>query len=208
VVSRLPTTLLSLDRRKDDSPVAVCASDVAYQGAIAIALFFVGHWTRSLFCQTFFLHRYASHRMFTMGKGWGPMPSCTGTLTPIARPSGIRIQHAPRIIHSRGCGGRSRVITTSPIPLLPVRFLVGVIHGAIVNGCGHRYEYRNFDSKDDARNTLPFDFLTLRSGPELRGARLGARRFTGHRYRFVNDCRRFSGESASLRWWNSGNAAW
>src|SRR5690606_4761953 len=34
-------------------------------------LAFLGiHWYLSLFTQTFFHHRYAAHRMFTMGKGW------------------------------------------------------------------------------------------------------------------------------------------
>jgi stearoyl-CoA desaturase (Delta-9 desaturase) len=33
-----------------------------------ILTFFVAHWYLSLFFQTFFLHRYASHRAFTMGK--------------------------------------------------------------------------------------------------------------------------------------------
>ncbi len=33
---------------------------------LAILLFFVGHWYLSLFFQTFFLHRYSSHRAFTM----------------------------------------------------------------------------------------------------------------------------------------------
>lgn len=28
------------------------------------------HWFISLFCQSFFLHRYCSHRMFTMNKFW------------------------------------------------------------------------------------------------------------------------------------------
>jgi stearoyl-CoA desaturase (Delta-9 desaturase) len=37
---------------------------------MAIALFFVGHWTLSVFSQTFFQHRYGAHRMFTMSKGW------------------------------------------------------------------------------------------------------------------------------------------
>jgi stearoyl-CoA desaturase (delta-9 desaturase) len=32
----------------------------------AILLFFVAHWYLSLFFQTFFLHRYASHKAFTM----------------------------------------------------------------------------------------------------------------------------------------------
>ena len=35
-----------------------------------IITFFFAHYALSIFCQTFFLHRYASHRMFTMSKGW------------------------------------------------------------------------------------------------------------------------------------------
>jgi len=35
-----------------------------------ILIFFLSHWFLSLFCQTFFEHRYASHKMFTMNKGW------------------------------------------------------------------------------------------------------------------------------------------
>ncbi len=35
-----------------------------------ILAFFVGHWALSVFCQTFFLHRYGAHRMFSMSKGW------------------------------------------------------------------------------------------------------------------------------------------
>jgi len=45
--------------------------------------------------------------------------------------------------------------------LLPIHFLMGPIHGAIVNWCGHKYGYRNFDTRDRSRNTLCFDFLTL-----------------------------------------------
>ncbi len=46
--------------------------------------------------------------------------------------------------------------------LLPIHFLMGPIHGAIVNWCGHKYGYRNFKNiKDKSKNTLPFDFLTL-----------------------------------------------
>lgn len=45
--------------------------------------------------------------------------------------------------------------------LLPIHYLMGPVHGAIVNWCGHKYGYRNFGSPDKSRNTLPFDFLTL-----------------------------------------------
>ncbi len=43
----------------------------------------------------------------------------------------------------------------------PLHFVMGPIHGAIVNWCGHRYGYRNFANGDVSRNTLVFDFLTL-----------------------------------------------
>lgn len=35
-----------------------------------IIIFFIGHWYISLFLQTFFLHRYTSHKMFTMNFAW------------------------------------------------------------------------------------------------------------------------------------------
>lgn len=35
---------------------------------MAVLIFFVLHWYLSLFVQTFFLHRYAAHNMFTMSK--------------------------------------------------------------------------------------------------------------------------------------------
>lgn len=35
-----------------------------------ILIFFISVWYMSLFAQTFFHHRYASHRAFTMTKGW------------------------------------------------------------------------------------------------------------------------------------------
>lgn len=37
---------------------------------IAILIFLVLHWYLSLFGQTFYLHRYAAHKMFTMNKFW------------------------------------------------------------------------------------------------------------------------------------------
>ena len=44
--------------------------------------------------------------------------------------------------------------------LLPIHYIMGPIHGAIVNWCGHRYGYRNFPIDDVSRNTLPIDVLT------------------------------------------------
>ena len=45
--------------------------------------------------------------------------------------------------------------------LVPLHWLMGPIHGAIVNWCGHRYGYKNFDNGDQSRNTLILDFLTV-----------------------------------------------
>ena len=45
--------------------------------------------------------------------------------------------------------------------MLPLQMVMGPLHGAIVNWCGHKYGYRNFDNADLSRNTLPFDFVTM-----------------------------------------------
>lgn len=45
--------------------------------------------------------------------------------------------------------------------LLPVHFLMGVFHGAVVNWMGHKYGYRNYSIRDKSRNTLPVDFLMM-----------------------------------------------
>lgn len=37
---------------------------------LIIICFFILHWYSSLFAQTFFQHRYAAHKSFTMNKGW------------------------------------------------------------------------------------------------------------------------------------------
>ncbi|MBL7737519.1 MAG: acyl-CoA desaturase [Chitinophagaceae bacterium] len=37
---------------------------------MAVLIFFAVHWYLSLFCQTFFLHRYAAHNAFRMSRGW------------------------------------------------------------------------------------------------------------------------------------------
>ena len=37
---------------------------------MTVLIFFLLHWYLSLFCQTFFLHRYAAHGAFKMSRGW------------------------------------------------------------------------------------------------------------------------------------------
>ena len=51
---------------------------------------------------------------------------------------------------------------TSPwmFALLPFHYVMGPVHGAIVNWCGHKYGYVNFANGDDSKNTLVFDLVT------------------------------------------------
>lgn len=45
--------------------------------------------------------------------------------------------------------------------LLPIHFFMGPVHGAVVNWCGHKYGYSNYDNHDHSKNSLPIDFLLL-----------------------------------------------
>jgi stearoyl-CoA desaturase (delta-9 desaturase) len=196
---------------------------------VIIVAFFVAHWQLSVFFQTFFLHRYGAHRMFTMSKRWerffylctyvcqGPsflVPRAYAILhrmhhafsdtpkdphSPMNHPSLFAMMWATkhryddfaydriqpearfdggipqwRAVDRLGQSWLARVawgaaytlvylrFATHPWlwALLPIQFVMGPVHGAIVNYCGHKFGYRNFDLGDRSRNTLPFDFLT------------------------------------------------
>ncbi len=45
--------------------------------------------------------------------------------------------------------------------LLPIHFLIGPTHGAIVNYFGHKLGYANYDNHDKSKNTFNWDFLML-----------------------------------------------
>ena len=45
--------------------------------------------------------------------------------------------------------------------LLPLHFLMGPLHGLIVNWCGHKYGYRNKITPDLSTNTLPIDLFLM-----------------------------------------------
>ncbi len=45
--------------------------------------------------------------------------------------------------------------------LLPLHFIIGPIHGAIINWFAHKYGYVNFKVGDTSKNLLPVDFLML-----------------------------------------------
>ena len=197
-----------------------------------IVIFFVVHWVLCVFCQTFFLHRYGAHSMFTMSRRWERFFHlmtflCQGTsyLNPRcyaylhrehhAFSETERDPHSPHIygnlvtlmlvtkkryddFNRRGILPDAELQKPSPPDwplidkfgrswpshilfgtlytvfylvyaphwvfylLLPVHYVMGPIHGAIVNWCGHKYGYRNFETTeiDNSKNTLFIDFLT------------------------------------------------
>lgn len=201
---------------------------------VYILTFFIAHWLLSIFCQTFFLHRYGAHRMFSMNMFWERffhLMTYIGQGPSFLNPRGYAILH--RMHHSfsdtdkdphsphhysdpmtmmlatkekyddfaydrkkpepRFDGGTPEwpaldrfgqswfgrigwvliytafyyvVITTQDLSfywaaLLPIHFVMGPIHGAIVNWGGHKYGYQNFDNGDKSVNALFIDFITM-----------------------------------------------
>jgi len=197
---------------------------------MAIIFIFIAHWYSSLFFQTVFLHRYASHQMFTMSKGWERvfffltfLTQGSSFLNPRAYAILHRLHHkhsdtekdphspviskniikmnidtvkhyesvrqnkkdyskydfdVPRwpLLEKIGDHWITRITfmglysllyvefatATWQYALLPIHFVMGPLHGSIVNWCGHRYGYTNDrKTKDNSKNTLPIDILMM-----------------------------------------------
>jgi len=195
-----------------------------------ILIFFIAHWFLSLFCQTFFLHRYASHKMFTMNTFWERffytftfITQGASFLNPRAYAILHRMHHAYsdtekdphsphffkdvwqmtmrtkdiylnyakhgvepekpfqgkypewKIVDILSDAWIVRILFAVGYTLfyiqfathwwvfllLPVHYVMGPIHGAIVNWCGHKYGYSNYDNDDHSKNTLPLDFIMM-----------------------------------------------
>ena len=195
-----------------------------------ILLFLILHWYLSLFGQTFFLHRYGAHKMFTMNKFWEKffyifawVTQGSSYLNPRAYAILHRMHHAysdtekdphtphffkevfTMMMHTKKIYNdvlNKRVVVDEKFDrdfpeypaidriadhwytrigfgtayvafyavfathwwmflLLPIHFLIGPIHGAIVNWAGHKYGYRNFESGDKSKNTLFLDILMM-----------------------------------------------
>lgn len=45
--------------------------------------------------------------------------------------------------------------------LLPIHFLIGPIQGAVVNWCGHKYGYSNYDNGDHSKNSSPWGVVLM-----------------------------------------------
>lgn len=195
-----------------------------------IIVFLIVHWYSSLFGQTFFLHRYGAHKMFTMNKFWEVffylfswITQGSSYLNPRAYAILHRMHHAysdtekdphtphffkevfTMMMHTKRVYNdvlNKRVVIEEKFDrnfpeypmidriadswftriafagayiafyaafashwwmylFLPIHFLMGPIHGAIVNWAGHKYGYRNFNEKDHSKNTLILDFLMM-----------------------------------------------
>ena len=197
---------------------------------MTIIIIFLAHWYSSLFFQTIFLHRYASHQMFTMSKFWERvfffltfLTQGSSFLNPRAYAILHRLHHkysdTERDPHSPVFSKNIFMLNVNTVKhyesvrknkkdysqydnnvprwlllekisdhwlvrvsfiiiytliyvnfatknwqyaLLPIHFIMGPLHGSIVNWCGHRYGYVNQNKTNDkSKNTLPFDFLMM-----------------------------------------------
>ena len=197
---------------------------------MVIIFIFIAHWYSSLFFQTVFLHRYASHQMFTMSKSWEKvfffltfLTQGSSFLNPRAYAILHRLHHkhsdtekdphspifskniikmnldtvkhyesvrlnkedyskydfdVPRwpLLEKIGDHWVTRITfmglytvlyvefatATWQYALLPIHFVMGPLHGSIVNWCGHRYGYTNDrKTRDNSKNTLPIDILMM-----------------------------------------------
>lgn len=200
---------------------------------MVILIFIIAHWYLSLFSQTFFLHRYAAHKMFDMSKFWERtffiftfVTQGSSYLSAYGYGVMHRMHHAyadteldphsPKYDKSLfSMMWRTKDIYTNifhkkievedrftkDVPqwfsfekiahswisrlfwvafyiafyimfahawwvflFLPIHFVMGPLHGAIINWYAHRYGYRNFKVTDTSMNLLPFDFLMLGEG--------------------------------------------
>jgi stearoyl-CoA desaturase (delta-9 desaturase) len=59
--------------------------------------------------------------------------------------------------------------------LLPIHYLMGPVHGAIINWFAHKFGYVNFKVNDTAKNLLPFDFLMFGEGYHNNHHKFGGR---------------------------------
>jgi stearoyl-CoA desaturase (Delta-9 desaturase) len=201
---------------------------------IYIIIFFIAHWYLSLFAQTFFLHRYSAHKMFTMSPFWEKfwyfflyLTQGSSYLVPRGYAVMHRMHHAysdtekdphsphffkevftmmletKRIYYGIISGefkAEEKFYKNYPVwdsldkfgdswfsriafgtiytlfyiyfvpaggmywmlyLLLPIHYLMGPVHGAIVNWAGHKYGYRNWNEDDQSKNTLVWDFLMM-----------------------------------------------
>lgn len=198
-----------------------------------ILVFILVHWYLSLFFQTFYLHRYVSHEMFTMNKFWERvfyfmtwLAQGSSFLNPYAYGYMHRRHHAftdteddphsplysdnvfqfmwktndiyqaikrrepeldnrftrnlpewesfQRIADSWVSRLAWVAFYTSFYAIfathwwmwlfLPLHFVMGPTHGAIINWFAHKYGYRNFEQNNTSTNLMPWDIFMMGEG--------------------------------------------
>lgn len=199
-----------------------------------VLLFFTAHWYLSLFFQTFFHHRYASHNMFNMSKFWERVffiftwiAQGTSYLNPYSYAYMHRLHHAnadqehdphspkyskniftfmlktwkkfetiknnkanvnPLFSKNLPRWERFEPISESWLSrlfwvffyvaayvyldastwmyflLLPIHFIMGPVHGAIINWFSHKFGYRNFKQSNNSTNLFPIEILMMGEG--------------------------------------------
>jgi len=196
---------------------------------MSVVFFFVVQWYISLFCQSFFLHRYSAHGMFKLSLvserffwvltylSQGPSyldPKSYAILHRRHHQNSDKEGDPHSPLHSSGpiqmmvktyreYNEIKKNVNTIPIEsniinspkwkvmnnitrynwiwfiiypiayfllnpphwifyfLLPFHFFLGPTQGLIVNWFGHKVGYRNFNLKDNSKNTFPQDFFLL-----------------------------------------------
>lgn len=201
---------------------------------IYILIFFIAHWALSLFFHSAYLHRYASHKMYSMSPvtekvfhflTWFFQGSSFLPPRPYAVMHRMHHEysdteqdpHSPHffkdvlhmMLHTRKIykGFQSGDLTADSkfcqnlptwngmdklgnnllvralwglaysaiyvllilnfdlswfwMALLPIHYFMGPIQGAIVNWCGHKYGYKNFDNGDNSKNSEVWGFALL-----------------------------------------------
>lgn len=216
-----------------------------------ILIFFVLHWYLSLFTQTFFHHRYAAHKMFTMSRFsekvffiLSGIFQGSSYLSPYAYGALHRMHHAfadtekdphspkfsknvfdmmnkTKVHYSNIAKGKIAIEErfTKDLPkwtacdnffdswairltsaatyiafyiafagywwmylLLPIHFIMGPFHGAIINWCAHKVGYVNFKVKDTSKNLFPIDFFMLGEGFHNNHHKFGGRANFGFKW--------------------------
>lgn len=181
--------------------------------------FIILHWYLSLFCQSFYLHRYISHRQFGLSTFWDRFFLILTIISQgpsFLRPEHYKVLHMRHHAHSDSDKDpHSPVVSKNIVKMMartyreymsidyarerfpkivaigdslimrlffvvfytflyliftdslwflifvPIHSLMGPIHGAIVNWCGHKYGYTNHELPDNSKNTLLVDFLMM-----------------------------------------------
>jgi len=70
--------------------------------------------------------------------------------------------------------------------LLPIHFVMGPVHGAIINWFAHKYGYTNFKVQDTSKNIMPVDIFMLGEGYHNNHHKFGGRPNFGVRWHEID----------------------